>query len=210
MMGVSLPRPALDAEPCSNGAGSESLEDLALQLQHGDGQALGALALALRPRLLRLARDLLGDDHLAEDVTQESLVLVAERIHAYDPTRPFLPWVLTLTTRQALDQHRARRRRQSLLRRLGQAGRAGACPSSSQELHRRELRQLLDDLLQELSPRQRAAFVLRDLQSCSIGEVAATLGCSEGTVKAHLARARCRVRERLVRRHPEFAEDPVP
>ena len=47
--------------------------------------------------------------------------------------------------------------------------------------------------MQSLSPRQRACVVLRFYEDLSLAEVAAYLGCSEGTVKRHLSDAMTRL-----------------
>jgi RNA polymerase sigma-70 factor (ECF subfamily) len=49
----------------------------------------------------------------------------------------------------------------------------------------------------ELAPAQRAAVVLHYLHDLPVGEVARVLGCSEGTAKTHLFRARAALRTRL-------------
>ncbi|NUR94279.1 MAG: sigma-70 family RNA polymerase sigma factor, partial [Kribbellaceae bacterium] len=51
--------------------------------------------------------------------------------------------------------------------------------------------------LATLSPKQRAAVVLRYYEDLSVAEIAAELGCAEGTVKRHLANARAKLAVRL-------------
>lgn len=57
-------------------------------------------------------------------------------------------------------------------------------------------------LLQELSPRLRSVFVLRDLQGMETAEISRILGCAEATVRRHSAEARIRMRRLLEERHP--------
>jgi RNA polymerase sigma-70 factor (ECF subfamily) len=49
----------------------------------------------------------------------------------------------------------------------------------------------------ELAPRQRAVFVLRDLQDLNVAEVADILGVSKSSVKTNLCYARQNIRKRL-------------
>jgi RNA polymerase sigma factor (sigma-70 family) len=51
--------------------------------------------------------------------------------------------------------------------------------------------------LATLSPNQRAALALRDYADLSTRDVARTLGCSQATVRVHLAQARKRLRPLL-------------
>ena len=54
-----------------------------------------------------------------------------------------------------------------------------------------------------LSPTQRAAVVLRHIAGLSYAEVAAALGCPEGTAKSHVSRGLNRLRTLLTTRPPE-------
>jgi DNA-directed RNA polymerase specialized sigma24 family protein len=47
----------------------------------------------------------------------------------------------------------------------------------------------LQAMLRQLPQRQREVVVLRLLEECSVRDTAVILGCREGTVKAHLAKA---------------------
>lgn len=58
-----------------------------------------------------------------------------------------------------------------------------------------DLRISLDRILEQLTRRQRSAFVLRDLQGLELAEVATVLGCTPVTVRVHLHNARRRVRD---------------
>ena len=54
---------------------------------------------------------------------------------------------------------------------------------------RRSIQNRVNEALEELSPTQRLAFVLRHWEGMSIREIAEALGAAEGTVKSHLFRA---------------------
>ena len=60
-----------------------------------------------------------------------------------------------------------------------------------------ELREMINENLDELSPLLKSAFVLREVQGYSTGEAAKTLGVTENTLKARLWRARHQLAERL-------------
>lgn len=62
-----------------------------------------------------------------------------------------------------------------------------------------ELRAAIKNAVDELPTRQKSAFVLRHYQSLSLREIAETMGCSEGAVKAHLSRATAHLRDSLAR-----------
>ena len=72
--------------------------------------------------------------------------------------------------------------------------------SPEQELLRGEHREYLEDGLRLLSPRERAALMLRDVEGLPAEEVAKRLNCSKATVRSHIANARTKFRRYLERR----------
>ncbi len=60
-----------------------------------------------------------------------------------------------------------------------------------------EVKELLDNALNELDDKYRVVFVLRDVEQFSTRETAESLGISESNVKVRLLRARLKLRERL-------------
>jgi RNA polymerase sigma-70 factor, ECF subfamily len=69
-----------------------------------------------------------------------------------------------------------------------------------QELSMEERRRILEISLRKLPEKERAAFVLRDLEGLSTREVAGILGSSETTVRSQVSRARLKVKD-FVERH---------
>jgi len=67
----------------------------------------------------------------------------------------------------------------------------------SEEALTSELRQVMEEAVQDLNPRLRAAFVLRDIQGLNTEEAAAALEISESALKVRLHRARLQLRESL-------------
>ena len=68
-----------------------------------------------------------------------------------------------------------------------------------QILMRAEARAGFDELLRRLTPRERAALMLRDIEGLPAGEVAKQMGCSKATVRSHIANARLKFRHHLDR-----------
>jgi RNA polymerase sigma-70 factor (ECF subfamily) len=73
-------------------------------------------------------------------------------------------------------------------------------PNPEQVFASTEIREMISENLDELSPLLRTAFVLREVQGYSTGEAARKLGVTENTLKARLWRARHQLAERLGRR----------
>jgi RNA polymerase sigma-70 factor (ECF subfamily) len=71
-------------------------------------------------------------------------------------------------------------------------------------IERRETRAMIEESIGRLPEAFRSVIVLRDLQGLAYDEIAEALGCSMGTVKSRLARARIRVRDDLMVRRDEM------
>ena len=142
------------------------------------------------PRLLRLAFALTGNEHDAWDLVQESLVRVGLRWRRLADENP---GGYARTTLVRLNIDRGRRLRRELL--------PGRMPDRAVPVERvSEIEPWLVAALAELTPRQRAAVVLRVLEDLDHAAIADRLGCSVGTARSHLSRGLERMRERAAAR----------
>jgi RNA polymerase sigma-70 factor (sigma-E family) len=140
--------------------------------------------------LARFAGALTGDRYLAEDMLSDALVKVARRwrrISSLDDPAAYVRRVIVTTYLD--DRRKAQRRRTT--------------PSGDIEVLDRpapDVAQAVVDrvevarLLGALPPQQKAAVVLRYLMDESDEQIADALGCSTGTVRSHLSRARSALR----------------
>jgi RNA polymerase sigma-70 factor (ECF subfamily) len=155
----------------------------------------------LRPLLFALAYRMLGTRADAEDVVQEAYL--RWRSAAAEEVRSPKSYLTTVVSRLALDGLKsAYRRRETyvgpwLPEPVVQA--AGTTPLEMAE----SLSIAFLRLLEELSPAERVAFVLREVFDAGFDEVAAVLATSEGNVRQIVTRARRHIQEH----RPRFAID---
>ncbi|HYZ32672.1 MAG TPA: sigma factor, partial [Crenalkalicoccus sp.] len=71
--------------------------------QAGDGRAYARLLAEVLPPLRGLARRRLGNPALAEDAVQDTLLTLHRLRDAYDPSRPFWPWIAAIAERRCVD-----------------------------------------------------------------------------------------------------------
>ncbi|PSL58624.1 RNA polymerase sigma-70 factor (sigma-E family) [Saccharothrix carnea] len=130
--------------------------------------------------LLRYATVLTGDPHLAQDVVQECLLRAQQRwtrIAAVDAPAAYLKRMVT-------NEFLGWRRRRKAHTPLHAVDPPGPDPSTHYD-EREAMLQSID----KLPRKQKAAVVLRYYEGCDDAEIAATLGCSQGTVRSHISRA---------------------
>jgi RNA polymerase sigma factor (sigma-70 family) len=156
-------------------------------------------------RVYRLAYRLTGNQHDAEDLTQEVFVRVFRSLSSYTPGT-FEGWLHRITTNLFLDMVR----RRSRIRFEGLAEDAterlpGREPSPAQAYHDRHLDADIQTALDALPPEFRAAVVLCDIEGLSYEEIAATLGVKLGTVRSRIHRGRMQLRAALSHRAPAEA-----
>ena len=150
----------------------------------------------LRRIFLQIYR-MVGNVADAQDLTQEAFIKALQRQEQLKDDQKAAHWLSRIATNTALD----------FLRRHG---RVSFCeiefaPESSTEspedtLLRHEHRDYLQDALSALTPRERAAFVLRDLEDLPAEEVARRLDCSKATVRSHIANARIKLKKYMAKR----------
>jgi RNA polymerase sigma-70 factor (ECF subfamily) len=135
----------------------------------------------------------------AQDLTQEAFIKALQHQEQLKDEQKAAHWLSRIATNTAID----------FLRRNGRATFCeiedapevhGGSESPEQLLLRSEQRNYLEDGLRLLSPRERAALILRDVEGLPAEEVAERLNCSKATVRSHIANARIKFRRYMERR----------
>ena len=183
--------------------------DLINRAQAGDATAYESLVRDHQAAAFRLAYLLLGDAGDAEDVAQEAFIRAFRALGRFDVTRPFRPWLLTITANLARNRRRALGRYWAAVRRLAQVdlspapapkgdGPAGRAGPDWQALWEAVRRLPLPD--QEI-------IYLRFYLSLPEAESAAILSIAPGTVKSRQHRALARLRVVVQRDYPAWYEE---
>lgn len=162
-------------------------EELVHRVGAGDKRAAAELVRRHLPRMVGLARRMLGDAAEAEDVAQEVFLRVWRHASTWQPGQAkFETWMHRVAMNQCLDR----------LRRSGRnAGEVSpeapdARASATRALDDRQRRDRVRDALQALPERQRAALVLCYYQDRTNIEAAEILGVSVDALESLLSRAR--------------------
>lgn len=138
----------------------------------------------------------------AEDAVQDALLSAYKHLNQFRGQAQMSTWVTTIVANSARMQ--LRRRPRAIHLGLDEPIRddqdyslaeslADSAPNPEDQYQKSELRSRLMQLVEQLSPRLRTTFQLRELDGLTTSEAARVLGVAEGTVKAQLTRARTKL-----------------
>jgi RNA polymerase sigma factor (sigma-70 family) len=152
--------------------------------RRGDHDAFAELARGAVTRLDKAARLVLRDPELARDAVQEAMIRAWRDLPSLRDPERFDAWLHRLTINACLDQSRRRRRRVVEVELLSidaaaNTDMAGALAD----------RDLVDEAMRNLDPRERAIVVLHYFLGMPLTDVAVALAIPIGTVKSRLHRA---------------------
>jgi RNA polymerase sigma-70 factor (ECF subfamily) len=149
---------------------------LVLRAQSGDREAFDALLREIGPALLRYAARVTNDRALAEDVVQETMILIVRKIGWLSDPDLFKAWAFRIASREAFRLLRNVRTHEE----LDEIATAFVEPDPW-------LRDRLLASVERLSPASRAVITLHYLEEMPLAEVADVLDLGLGTVKSRLA-----------------------
>lgn len=164
----------------------------------GDEEAFSRLMAVHMDRIYGLAWGVLHDRDEALDATQEVFIKLNQTLPRFPEENNLSAWLYRVCLNHCIDRKRRRRNVEFNLpeedweRFESPESNDPGWHSQNSELGR-EIRRAVDTL----PDRQRMVFILRHYELMSLDEIAVTLGCSTGAVKAHLARATSSLRKRL-------------
>lgn len=177
-----------------------------LAFQGGDEEAFRTLVERHQSRVYAIIFRLVPDAAQAEDLTQEVFLRVFRTAKRYEPMAKFSTWLYRIACNVGLNAIRSARRGRTT--ELASANEEEGwrrelpdprTPPPHARLDAQELQSRLADAINALPENQRIALVLSKYEHLSYDRIARTLGCSTMAVKSLLSRARCNLRDSLVR-----------
>jgi RNA polymerase sigma-70 factor (ECF subfamily) len=167
------------------------------QAQAGDVAAFGQICRVYETRLLRQAMALCGNEAMAEDLAQDTLVEAWKCLRRYNGRCQFFTWLCAILLNRWRNTVRKKcpapftalmgRDRDEVKVRI--ANLADDRPAPDQAAQMREQAALIWQCIETLPAKQQQVVYLRFYVDDSLDGIAAALGCSTGTVKSRLFNA---------------------
>jgi len=180
-------------------------DDRMIRIQSGDSHAFDEIVDAYQGLLIGFFVKNTRDPHLAEDLTQETLLRVYNQAWDYLPVGRFKGWMFRIARNLLIDNVRKRSHDALINAYKGRydeeddsLGRlAGEVISPEDKANERELAATVDSLLEEIPEEQRLTFTLHHYAGLSLPEVAEIMTTSLPTTKSRLRLCREKLREKL-------------
>jgi RNA polymerase sigma-70 factor, ECF subfamily len=184
-------------------AGERDWSRLMAAAQDGDRAAYRTLLEAVTPFVRALASRCFRDTGDIEDAVQDVLLTIHAVRHAYDPARPFGPWLVAIANRRIIDRLRRQTRARSREIEFTAAHETFTGDTANIDQEGMGDAAALHEAIAALPPEQQQAVRLIKLQEMSLHEAAQTSGKSISALKVAVHRAIKSLRKRL--RAPENA-----
>src|SRR5438270_12588780 len=157
----------------------------------GDSDAFRLLVEQHSRAIFRLAFRMTGNEEDAEDVVQETFLRAYRQLSKYEARSSFATWLYRIASNYSLDLIRSRKRHQDrrevnmnhdeevdIMQSL-----PATSPSADRMVFSGQVKDRVSAALDELSPQERTAFVLRHFEGMSIDEIGSTLGTGTNATK---------------------------
>lgn len=184
----------------------ERYEDVELieRFQQGDTSAFDILFTRYQKRTYRLVQRFVTNPEDASDLTQDAFIRAYQGLSDFKSQCQFYSWLYRITVNICIDFLRKQARSEVLLYESEDAEEDAIASiadphaeSPAKAAENKELRAHIRKAIRRLPPKQRQIFVLRHRDGLSLKDIAATVGRSDGTVKAHLLHANRNLRKFL-------------
>jgi len=199
--------PVPSGAPAAGGrrpTGLEFSSEFRERLRGRDPEALTEFYESFFDRVYAYVRRMLGEEHLAEDVTQDIFMHIHRSLDTYDAARDLRPWVFTIATNKVRDYWRSRRFRDTQ-REASIADEDGGLQVESNErgpddlLANAELGATLEEAVESLPEGMRTTLVLRYFEGLSFEAIGELIDRNEAAVRKRYSRALEELRKRLAR-----------
>jgi RNA polymerase sigma-70 factor (ECF subfamily) len=180
----------------------ETEKSLIARFQAGDQSAYSELFEAHQRRIIHLALQILRNEESALDAAQEVFLRAYEALPDWRGEARFSTWLYRAALNVCFERIRAEEKQRKIRNQLPEPETA---PSPEVDALGGEIMAAIDAAVQQLPPRQRAIFVMKQYQELRFFEIANLFEITEGGAKASYHKALMALREKLKDLAPETA-----
>lgn len=171
------------------------LKDVIRRSREGDIQAMEAIYKHFNRPLFNLVYRYTYNSEMAEDLLQDIFLKVFSHLHDIRNEETFVGWIYRIAVNTCYSY--LRRKKSQLQRTIPLDEVEGKIEGETYKSGDEIMKKSLDDAIQNLPDKMKSTFLLHDVQGFKHKEISQMLGCSVGTSKSQLFKARMKIREHL-------------
>lgn len=172
--------------------------------QRGHAKAFSELVRRHHMRIFHTAFGMVGNREDADDLAQLAFIKAFQSLHQFKGQALFSTWLYRISINCCLDWIKSQQRKYDVkmddewwYKQADGEALFADTKRTDYMVEQGELRDVLAHAMSQMSPIFRSVLVLRELNGLSYQEIASVEGCSVGTVKSRLFRARAQLRKLL-------------
>ena len=175
------------------------IDSLIQKAQHGDHEAFAGLIDEYQNYVFRVSFRVLTNEEDANDIVQECFIRIWRNIKTYNSKIKFTTWIYKIAINLCIDQ--LRKKKYHFNMDCSEVHMINDQLDTQEEVSNRDLARIIQCLSQQLSPKQKIVFVLRDLEDLEMGEIVRITGMKLPVIKSNLYYARQQIRQQLQTRY---------
>ena len=144
-------------------------------IRRGDSEAFEQLVRRKTPKVYALCYRIIGNAEDAKDIAQLVFIKLWENLEKYDAHYAFDTWLYRMVTNVAIDFIRSRQTRDNAVNSNLRLVKTATEEEQTVTVQRKEVEALFNDLSSCLSPKQKAIFVMREMEDLPSPEIAKIL-----------------------------------
>jgi len=191
----------LDALLSRTNSSPSTQPDLIARLRAGELAAVGEAYDLHHEQVRAFARRLVGDEHAAEDLVHETFLTLPAAMRRFEGRAALRTFLISIAANHSRHHVRAAARRRSAMDKASHEsvapGHSSGAANPEQVLQRRQMAQVLNRCLDQLSHDHRLTFILCEVEDYTSAKAAEVLQVPEGTVRTRLMHAKKKLRSLL-------------
>jgi RNA polymerase sigma-70 factor, ECF subfamily len=178
---------------------NELTQELIERSRDGDTSAFKQLVNKYSGYAFAVTRKIIFDKDDSKDIVQESFIRIWKHLKDYRAEIKFTTWLYRIVVNLCYDKIKSSNRRMMIFQKIdeNEGSIAAATDFLENNVSNKIQVEMILKLVDDLPPKQKMVFLLRDIQGNNISETSEMLRISENSVKANLFNARKTIAERL-------------
>jgi RNA polymerase sigma-70 factor, ECF subfamily len=176
----------------------DQLNEIIEKCKKGDKQAFRYIVLEFSDYIFALAFRVLCNEEDARDIVQETFIRVWNNIEKYKPEIKITTWMYKITSNLCLDKIKLNRRKPILAVIENEKTFNSIIDENTEfNIDNQQLAQILNKLIDQLSPKQKLVIILKDIEGLENEEIEQITGMNKTQIKSNLYYARQHIKNSL-------------